>query len=315
MDDGVNATPDRTLAAAGLISVYAFTIGFTDNWVRVIAAEAGLWQFHLTRTVMALSLMAGFAMFFGRRVRPVNLRAVVARSFIHCLGMVIYFGALAFLPVALAAAGLFTAPIFVLLIGGLFYGHRIGPAQIIAVAVGFAGVVLVLGPEAMAGASLAALLPVLAGLFYAIGNIATREWCAGESAETLAGGFFAALGVIGALGMAALWLWPMSVPSGPEYFLQRGPVWPNAEFWFWTFVQAIGSLLGVGLMIRSYQITSAGKASVLEYVILPASALWSYLLWGQTLGWMAWAGMALIVIAGVIIAMTADRRPMLAGQG
>ena len=47
------AANDRTLAAAGMILAYAALIGFTDNHVRTIAAEAGLWQFHLTRSVMA----------------------------------------------------------------------------------------------------------------------------------------------------------------------------------------------------------------------------------------------------------------------
>ena len=300
----MTATKDRTLAAAGLILVYALLIGFTDNFVTVIAADSGLWQFHLTRTCMAMALLGGVAVLFKRRLRPVNLRAVAARSVIHGSAMVIYFGALAFLPVALVAAGLFTAPIFVLLIGALAYGHRIGSVQIAAVLLGFAGVVLVLGPEAMSGASLAALLPVLAGALYAMGNIATREWCGAEKAETLLAGFFVALGVIGALGMIWLTLWPIDVPQGPEYFLQRGPVWPTPAFWLWTFVQAAGSLLGVGLMIRGYQITSASKASVLEYIILPASAFWSYVIWGQTLGWMAWTGMGLIVLAGTVIALS-----------
>ncbi len=300
-------TKDQTLRAAGFIAVYAFIIGFTDNFVKVIANDAGLWQFHFIRTCMAMVLLAAFVLAFKRRVRPVNLRAVIARSFIHGSGMVIYFGALAFLPVALVAAGLFTAPIFVLLIGTFAYGHRIGGVQIFAVLLGFCGVVLVLGPEAMTGASFAALLPVFAGVLYAMGNIATREWCARESAETLLAGFFLALGVIGALGMIALTLWPQNVPPGPDYFLQRGPVWPNADFWIWTFVQAAGSLLGVGLMIRGYQITQASKASVLEYIILPASAFWSYVIWGQTLGWTAWLGMALIAAAGVVI--TASGRP------
>ena len=39
---------------------------------------------------------------------------------------------------------------------------------------------------------------VIAGALYALGNIATREWCAGESAETILAGFFGMLGVIGA---------------------------------------------------------------------------------------------------------------------
>jgi len=298
-------SPDRTLAAAGLILVYAMVIGFTDNYVKVIADAAGLWQFHFTRTVMAMAILAAVAVPLGLRVRPVNLRAVVARSTIHGLAMVIYFGALAFLDVALVAAGLFTAPIFVLLISRFAYGHAIGPVRIVAVLLGFAGVILVLGPEAMSGASLAALLPVLAGAMYAMGNIATREWCPQESAETLLAGFFIALGVIGAVGMAVLSVWPISVPAGADGFLQRGSVWPTSAFWFWTFVQAAGSLLGVGMMIRAYQITDASRASVLEYVILPASAFWTYVLWGKTLAPLAIAGMVLIVAAGAMIALRA----------
>ncbi len=302
------ASQDRTLAAAGLILIYAMVIGFTDNYVQVIARDAGLWQFHLTRGCMAMAILGLFCTVTGRRLRPVNLRAVVARSAIHGVSMLIYFGALAFLPVAMVAAGLFTAPIFVLLISRLVYGHPIGPVRIVAVALGFLGVLLVLGREATSGASLAALLPIAAGAMYAMGNIATREWCADERAETLLAGFFIALGIFGAIGMVVLAIWGQPVPPGPEYFLMRGPVWPNATFWFWTFIQAAGSLLGVGFMIRAYQITDAGRASVLEYVILPASAFWTWVIWGQVLHAQAWAGMALIVAAGSIIALRARQQ-------
>lgn len=300
----MNATKDRTLLAAGLISIYAFIIGFTDNYVRVIADEAGLWQFHFTRSCMTAVLLGLGAAVFGWRIRPRNWRAVVARSAIHGSAMVIYFGALAFLDVALVAAGLFTAPIWVLLISRFAYGHKIGPVRIIAVALGFVGVLLVLGPEAMGGASLAAVLPIVAGALYAMGNIATREWCEGESAQTLLAGFFGALGIIGAVGMLALTFFPLEVPVGTDGFLQRGPVWPSTEFYFWTFVQAAGSLIGVGFMIRAYQITHVSRAAVLEYVILPASAFWSYVIWGQTLGLIAIAGMVLIAMAGMIISLS-----------
>jgi drug/metabolite transporter (DMT)-like permease len=301
----MTATKDRTLMAAGLISVYAFVIGFTDNYVRVIAEEAGLWQFHFTRSCMTAVLLGLGVAIWGFRVRPRSWRAVVARSAIHGSAMVIYFGALAFLDVALVAAGLFTAPIWVLLISRFAYGHAIGPVQVLAVALGFAGVILVLGPEALGGASMAALLPIIAGALYALGNIATREWCGEESAQTLLAGFFGALGIIGAVGMVALTLFPLEVPLGPDGFLQRGPVWPSGEFYFWTFVQAAGSLIGVGFMIRAYQITDASRASVLEYVILPASAFWTWVIWGKGLEPLAVLGMVLIVAAGTLIALRA----------
>ncbi|MFZ0098735.1 MAG: DMT family transporter [Gemmobacter sp.] len=301
----ISSLPDRTLAAAALVLGYAVIIGFTDNYVRVIAEEGGLWQFHATRSVMAWMILLALMVPMGLRLRPRNLRAVFARSAIHGSGMLIYFGALAFLPVALVAAGLFTAPIFVLLISGFAFGHHIGPVRIAAVAVGFLGVVMVLGPQALGGASLAAILPVAAGALYAMGNVATREWCAEETAETLLGGFFLALGVLGAIGMAVLSVWPLDVPEGPAGFVMRGPVWPSGTFLFWTFVQAAGSLLGVGMMIRAYQLADAGRVSVFEYVILPASAAWSWLIWGETLTPLAIAGMVLIAVAGMMIALRA----------
>ncbi|AZB63151.1 DMT family transporter [Cereibacter sphaeroides] len=294
---------DRTRAAAGFILLYAVVIGFTDNYVRVIADEAGLWQFHLTRSVMALAILAAVAPALGLRLRPVDWQAVAARSAIHGTAMLIYFGALAFLPVAQVAAGLFTAPIFVLVISRFVYGERIGPVRVLAVLTGFAGVLLVLGPEAMAGASFAAGLPVLAGLLYGMGNIATRAWCPQESAGTLLGGFFVALGVLGAAGLAVLALVSPPVPAGPDGFVMRGFVVPSQDFWFWTFVQAAGSLFAVGMMIRAYQAATASRVSVFEYVILPASAIWGWLLWDERLSPVAAAGMALIALAGIAIAM------------
>ena len=298
----MSATPNPTLAALGAVLIYACVIAFTDNYVRVIAADGGLWQFHATRTAMAFAILALVAVPLRLRLWPKRPGPVLARSAIHGTAMLIYFGALAFLPVAQVAAGLFTAPIFVLLIQRIAYGQPIRGLQVLAVAVGFAGVVLVLGPEAVTGATFAALLPIIAGALYAMGNIATREWCAGETAETVVAGFFGMLGVMGLVGMAVLWAFPVAVPEGAEGFLQRGAVWPSGSFLWWTFVQAAGSLLGVGMIVKAYQIAEASKVSVFEYVILPASAAWGFVLWGERLAWLAVAGMALIVLAGVLIA-------------
>ena len=304
-------TQNRTLMAAGAILIYALLIAYADNYVRVIAAEGGLWQFHATRSVIAIALIAVLAKVAGRRLRPVSWRAVVARSAIHGIAMLIYFGCLAFLPVAQVAAGLFTAPIFVLLISRFVYGHPVGPIRIAAVALGCVGVVMVLGPTAMQGAKLAALLPVFAGALYAMGNVATREWCPQESAQTLLTGFFAALGLFGMIGLAVLAVLhgPVelsgAVPDGADGFIQRGWVQPSGTFLFWVTVQAVISVVGVGLMIKAYQIAEASRVSVFEYIILPASALWGWLLWSEVPSLQAVLGMALITAAGAMIAMRA----------
>ena len=302
--DTSDAKPrNRTLIAAGFILVYAFIIAFTDNFVQTIASDGGLWQFHATRTAMACVIVALLAVPLGLRLRPVNPRAVLARSLIHGMAMVIYFGCLAFLSVAEVAAGLFTAPIFVLLISRFIYGYHIGPFRILAVALGFTGAMLVLGIGPGAPISPALVLPIAAGVFYAMGNIATREWCEGESAETLLLGFFLALGLFGLLGMGVLAILQPEVPAGADGFVLRGLVWPSGTFLFWTFVQAAGSLFGVGLMVKAYQIAEASRVAVFEYVILPMSAFWTWALWGDVLSLKAEIGIVFIILAGAIIAL------------
>lgn len=295
--------PNRTLAAAGAILVFAVIIGFTDNFVRVIAEDTGLWQFHAIRTVMVLGLVAVLIRPLGLNVRPQRWGGVVGRSAMHGASMLIYFGCLAFLPVAQVAAGLFTAPIFVLLILRFAYGQPIGPFRVAAVALGFLGVLLVLGPGGDAPLTLASVLPVVAGLFYAMGNIATRQWCEGESAETLTLGFFVALGIAGFVGLAVLAVMPLAAPEGPAGFVLRGWVWPSERFLFWTFIQAAGSLLGVGMMVKGYQLAEASRVAIFEYMILPCAAIWTWLIWGEALGLRAVIGMGLIVGAGLIIAL------------
>ena len=301
------ATPDRLFAATAAILGYAVLIGFTDNYVRVIAAEGGLWQFHLMRSCMAAVLFGMAALAFGLRLWPRNLRAVVLRSLIHAAAMLIYFGCLAFLTVAQVAAGLFTAPIFVLLFSRFVFGHALGPVRIFAVALGFLGVVFVLTPGSEQPLGWASILPVAAGALYALGNLATREWCDGESAATLTLGFFVALGVAGALGLGVLALMPLPVAEGADGFITRGWVWPSGTFWFWTFVQALGSMIAVGLMVRGYQLADASRVSVLEYVILPISALWGWILWSEVVGALAVLGMAMIFGAGALIALRGSR--------
>jgi drug/metabolite transporter (DMT)-like permease len=44
---------------------------------------------------------------------------------------------------------------------------------------------------------------------------------------------------------------------------------------------------------------------VLEYVILPASAFWTWVIWGKGLEPLAVLGMVLIVAAGTLIALRA----------
>lgn len=295
---------NRILGAAARVLAGMFIIGFIDNFVVVIARDGGVWQFHLIRGGMAVLLIILSARLVRWPLRVGRVWAVALRSLFNSLAMLIYFGALAFLPIGQVVAGLFTAPIFVLLISAAVFGARIGPWRILAVAVGFAGILMILHPDA-GTLSWLTLMPVLAGFFYAAGNVATREWCRGESTAALLLWFFALMAVWGALGLGILATWPQVVPEGAAGFLLRGWVVPGSSFLFWTFVQAVGSVVSVWLIIRGYQMAEASHVAVFENTLLVFAALWGFVLWGQTVAPLAIGGMAAIAVAGAIIALRA----------
>lgn len=290
--------PNRMMAASGSILLYAVLIGYIDNYVRVIAEGTGLWQFQAMRSgLVALVVLGAMALPFAPRLRVVAPGPVLARAVVQSTAMFTYFGSLGFLTVAQAAAGLFTAPIFVMLIGRFIYGHHIGPVRVLAALAGFAGVVMVLSPDP-ADLQPAMLLPVAGGALYALANIATREWCAAESAAVLTVSYMLVMGALALVVLAVLWVVAPEAPEGAAGFLTRGPNWPAPPVLFWVAVQAFGSLIAVGLMVRAYQLAEASRVSVLEYVVLPFSAIWAWVIWGETIGIVAVLGMGLIVAAG-----------------
>ncbi|MFZ8942595.1 MAG: DMT family transporter [Gemmobacter sp.] len=301
------ARASGTLVAAAAIVGYAALVTYADNFVRVIAEQAGLWQFHAMRSAMAFGALLIVGPFLGLRLRPRNPRAFAARSAVHGGALLVYFGCLGFLSVAEAVAGLFTAPIFVLLISRFVYGQRLGPLRVGAALAGFAGVVIVLFPDGAIAPNPAAPVAVLAGALYAMGNIATRAWCPEESAATLLAGFFGALGIAGIAGLGVRALWPpAAVPEGAAGFILRGWTAPNAEVLFWTAVQAGASLIGVGLMVKAYQLAEASRVAVFEYMLLPAAAAWTWVIWGTAVTPVAALGMAIIIAAGALMALRAD---------
>ncbi|MFN3643356.1 MAG: DMT family transporter [Gemmobacter sp.] len=305
----ITAAPNRTLAAGALVLAYTAVVGLSDNLVRIVAPDYGLWQFHATRSVIVAALILALGRALGWRVRPHNWRAVAVRSALHGLALLIYFGCLAVIPVAQAVAGMFTAPVFVLIFGRLFFGQTLGFWRVLAVATGFAGVVLVVAPQGLDGLRVASLLPLGAGALYALGNIVTREWCAGEPPAALTLGFFGALMLLGLGGIAALAAFPVPVPPGSEGFIARGWVAPDGAFLMWVCLMAAGAAVGVGMGVVAYQIADTGRVSVFEYALLPFSAFWAWMLWGEAVGPAGLAGMALIAAAGAMIAARARAEP------
>ncbi|AXI45411.1 EamA/RhaT family transporter [Sulfitobacter sp. SK012] len=275
------------------------TLGLTDNFVPYISARGSLWQFHMLRGVLAVALLCLIAAMGFGVLRPLRVWAVLGRSFFPATAMLIYFGCLSVLPIGVVVAGLFTAPLFVLIISVVFQGRRVGPVRWGAVIIGFVGALLVIRPDPSA-LDPVAFLPIVAAVFYAIGAVATRAWCEGESTLSLSAGFFGMLAVFGAIGTLLL---PVGGPEGFDGFVLRGWVPLDGAMLFWIAVQAVGSLLGIGLIFRGYLVGDASHVAVFEYSLLIFASFWAWVLWGEVVEPLAYLGMGLIALAGTVIAL------------
>ena len=291
---------DRAAALTMLAAM--LVIGCIDNFISLIARDAGLWQFQVLRSAMGLPLIILVSFLGFGTLWALRLWAVALRSFFVAFAMLFYFGSLAFMPLAQALAGLFTSPIFILLITAFILREPVGPARIWAVFIGFIGILLVLDSD-WSTLSWISFLPVVGGLFYAMGAVATRQLCEGESTLSMLAMLFLIQAIIGALALAVLGQFEFTVPEGAAGFIQRGWVWPVTAALPFILLQAVGSVLGVGLIIRAYQIGTASYVAIYEYSVFISGPFFAWMLFGQTVTALQTGGIFLIAAAGIVIAL------------
>ena len=291
------------LFGAALIVAGMAIIGLIDNFVRFIAVDAGLWQFHAARSLIAVPLLLAFCRWQGLGLKVLHPGKVAVRTITQAISVFLYFAAIPMIPIAQVGAALFTAPMFVLLFAVALFRQRIGLWRIFAVLLGFFGVILILQPE-QANFSMWSLVPLVAGAFYGLSNLLTREWCVKESPQVLVGLFFATMGLVGLVAASIFDLAPPDAQTlARAPFLLQGWVWTGTSFWFWVSIQAVGSLVAVACLTRGYLSGETSSLAVFEYSYLAFASFWGWMIWDEALALRTVFGISLIVAAGAVIAM------------
>ena len=291
----------QILASAGMIVLGMAIIGLNDNFVRFIAPHGGLWQFQAARSAVAVPILLAFMVWNRTAFRIVSFSGLLWRTLAMTVSIFLYFATIPIIPIAHVGAGLFTAPIWVLVWSVLLFHLRVGPWRIGAIFLGFLGVVLILRPES-GDFSFWVLLPLAGGALYGLANLLTREWCGEESTSVVTLVFFAAMGITGVAVSAGLSFADLPQATGDAAFLLQGWRWAATPFWLWSFVQAVLALAGVALINRGYLGAETSAVAVFEYSYLIFAGFWGWVLWSQNLAPRDLAGIALIIAAGAIIA-------------
>ncbi|MEL0141792.1 MAG: DMT family transporter, partial [Alphaproteobacteria bacterium] len=207
-------------------------------------------------------------------IYPQRRLAVAARSLVMVFCMFCFFSASPFLSVAQMAAGLYTYPLFVSLLATPLLGETVGKWRIGALIIGATGALFMLNPLAETF-SLAQLLPIAAGFFYACNIIILRRYCREETplALTFANGMmFFLSGLAGSLILSIAPLSPDLQTAMP--FVAIG--WPAIGLSVIGFAAlcSILNLFGNLGLTRAYQTADSSWLAPLDFSYLLFAAIW-----------------------------------------
>lgn len=256
---------------------------------------------------------------------------VWARYLVHCLLMVVFLGprhgrrliatrnlprqilrglmlvgctgagiaALSRMPLAETTAIAFTAPLMVAILAGPWLGEKLSAGRWAAVGLGFLGVLLIARPGGditLDGVAFA----LVAASCYAVYQILTRQLAGSESTVTLV--FYTALTGTLALTPFVPWFWT-TLPSVPP-----------ADA---ALIGGLGVLGGSGhfLLTRAFRHAPASLLSPFIYVQLIWATLLGALLFGHWPHGLSFLGMAIVVICGLSLAVSARRAGKAADEG
>jgi drug/metabolite transporter (DMT)-like permease len=287
----------------GMISLALGVMIFStqDAIIKAISGDYAVTEAIVIRGIVALPILAVMVHFEAglRNLLSPKRNVLVLRGAILLVAYTTYYMAFPALPLAEAIALFFVSPIMVTLLAGPMLGERVGLRQWFAVAIGFAGVLIILQP----GSALfepAALLSLVSAATYALSMVLARKLGVSEPATVMS--FYQnAVYLVGAAIIAAIFaglgLKELGHPSLD--FLVRPWVMPPLRDLL--LMGACGAIAAVAmsLLTHAYRLGEANLVTVFEYTGMIWAPLWGFLFFSEIPRWTTFAGMVLIVAAGL----------------
>jgi drug/metabolite transporter (DMT)-like permease len=269
-----------SVRASSLMLASTVLFAFMIVCIRFAAREVHAFEATFFRNffglVFALPLLgrAGVETLRTNRLRLYFLRCIVGVG-----AMLSGFWALVHLPLVQAIALSYTTPLFVTIGAAFVLGEVVRARRWSAVAVGFAGVLVILRPGLVPLTPAAAAAIVSAGLA-ASAAISIKFLARTESAEAIVIYMVLIMTPLSLLAAAPVWVWPS---------------WPTTA---WLMLTGLFGTVAHWCLTHAYKLGDASALTSINFVQLPIVAVLAWWLFGEH------ADMWTLVGAGIICAST-----------
>jgi drug/metabolite transporter (DMT)-like permease len=278
LNDLAAANRNGMIAMVGAVACFTTT----DVLMKTATQTLPVSQVLAIRGLIAASIILTLLGMNGgmRHFRALAQKRVLQRTLFETSMILCYVTALSMAPFANVFSVLQSAPIIVTAFVA-FRGESVGLSRWAAVLAGFVGVALIVRPS-LEGVDVAMGLALLAAFLVAARDLTTRTipaWVPSPMV-TLA----TTLGSTGAgLALAPFEHWRM----------------PDMANWGILLGAAITVALGNYAIIQAYRHAEASVVSPFRYIGVPIAILFGFMVWGHVPDVLAFAGIALVVGAGL----------------
>ena len=257
--------------------------------VRELQRHMGSFEIVFLRSVVMLAIVAAMLPRAGlAAIRSGRFKEHLSRNVIHFLGQVLWVYSIGVLTLATVFAIEFTMPMWTALLAWLFLRERFTVPRLVQLALGFAGVLIILRPGGSAF-HIAALGMILGSLCYASSFIFTKRLSSTDSA-------------------LAVLFW-MSVIQTPISLAAAVPQWvtPVAADFPWIVGIGMGSFAAHWCMTQAMKLVGAMVAVPIDFVRLPLIAVIGALFYAEPFDPLVMVGAA-VIFAGTYYSISRERR-------
>ncbi|MDJ0957172.1 MAG: DMT family transporter [Arenicellales bacterium] len=267
-----------------LFSFMAMAIGG-----RELSFELGTFEILFFRSLIGLLIISIFLFRSGwQQVLTQNLSLHVLRNVAHFVGQFGWFYGIALISLAEVFAIEFTIPVWTAVLATFLLGERLTKARVIAICLGFLGMLIILRPG-LGVVNPVSLIVLVGALGYAISHTLTRKLALRDTPLTI--------------------LFYMTLIQLPLALVLSLEAWvtPSPSTWPWLVVVGVTALSAHYCLTRALVLADVTVVVTMDFLRLPLIALVGFTFYNEPLDWLVLSG-ALVMLVGTYVNIQGEKR-------
>ncbi len=279
-----------------LIIASELSLLFTGMIIKQISNDVPLEQIIFLRNLIGLALLLPWLFNKGiKRLHTKRISLHLLRGIVGVSAMVCMFYAWGNLPLAQAALLKQTSPFFIPIIAYFWLQERIGIKTIMALFIGFIGVVMIINTDTEDStqnihSTFAIILAIIGAILAGVAKVSIRKMRSTETPGRIVF-YFALIGTIASFIPALL-------------------AWVELSWIQLAYLAGIAlfSTIGQLLLSKAYGLAPAGQLGPYTYTSVAFAALFGWLIWGEVLLINTWIGILIIIFAGILAVRDREKK-------